>query len=69
LKSCFNRAVQLFLGKSYDFLVSSDLSFAFLREIALILGLPHHLLQEFRSPSDLRFFIDYFRDGFASYTD
>ena len=69
LASCFNCNVQLFLGKLYDFLVSSDLSFAFLCEIALILGLPHHLLQEFRSPSNLCFFIDYFRDGFASYTD
>ena len=59
LASHFNHNVQHFLGKLYDFLVSSVLSFAFLREIA---GLPHHLLKEFTSPSDLRFFIDYFRD-------
>ena len=62
LVSHFNHNVQHFLGKLYDFLVSSVLSFAFLREIAFVLGLPHHLLKEFTSPSDLRFFIDYFRD-------
>jgi len=38
-------------------------------EIALILGLPHHLLREFKSSSNLRFFIDHFHDGFASYRD
>ena len=55
--SHFNHNVQHFLGKLYDFLISSVLSFAFLREIALVLSLPHHLLKEFTSPSNLRFLL------------
>jgi len=62
----FENNAHLYFHSLYEFLLSADLSFPFLREIVTALGVPPDVVSASRSSLDLLNIIEFFRDGFAS---
>ena len=69
LSSHFENNAHFYFHSLYEFLLSADLSFPFLREIVTAFGVPPDVVSASHSSLDMLNFIEFFRDGFASCLD